>query len=463
MSSRKRRERGDHGDAFDSQNPPAPTSSLESFSDLLYGSGRVADDLKRIDARTVRVRNLALTAISPDPAQARRVMPGLLRARWLADPAAIPEVLHEWLMRANAEAEGRGRPPLDVPAALESDPDNQMPLPEEPDLPDAGPVEDSFRALLQLAASIRHHGLANPITVVSASEHAYLIESGERRLLAYHLLHSLPDYVEGDWSSIPARVVESKDIWRQAAENGARQDLNAISVARQLALLLMDVYRDQSEFAPYDSMPGVGWYAQVADSKRFPVPYGRGPELAAVMGLKSAGQLRQYRQLLHLPNEVWELADEMNWTEFRIRNLLHRARSVTTVTDGGADPPGDPESVTVVTDLIVDGSSYVTYLTELARLEAGLVSELPPELVRLEKQAKRQQVAGGVGAAGRGQGRKVAGRKKLLLEGVEVEVGQVDLVAGALTLHIGQPDLLEALLSGERLLLTLHRPPTTET
>ncbi len=330
MSSRKRRERMEHGDAFDLGETHTPSPSLQDFADKLYSTGGgLSEDLKKIDAKTVRVKNIPVEKVRPDPAQARRVMPAALRGVWLRDPNAIHQVLEEWLAMVDAEALRRGRPPVDVPALLESDPDSQSSGGSEDSVEaDMGPIESDFRAMLQLAASIRHHGLTNPITVVQGANDTYVVETGERRLLAYNLLASLPHIIEGDWATIPARVVDTKSVWRQAAENGARQNLNAISIARQLSLLLMDLYQRRGKFVPYEDMPGVDWYAQVADAKMFAIPYGRGNELAAAMGLKNAVQLRQYRQLLRLPNEVWEIADEYNWTEWFIRVFLQDARTI---------------------------------------------------------------------------------------------------------------------------------------
>ena len=434
MSSRRRRSAGNQADAFNSE--PANNSDLQSFTDMLYSSG-MEDELKKLEPSSVRLKALPIERIRPDAAQARRVMPADLRTDWLRSPERIPELLEQWLGRANVEAEQRERPAIDVPDMLKRDPENMEAISEDTQLPDAGPIETSFRAMLHLATSIHHHGLTNAITVVSQDGGTYLLETGERRLLAFNLLHSLPDFVDGDWSKIPARVVEHKDIWRQAAENGARQDLNAISMARQLGLLLMDIYADKYAFAKFSDMPGVEWYAQVYDSKKFPVPYGRGSELAAAMGLKSSAQIRQYRQLLGLPQQVWELADELNWTEYKVRELMRKARSVTTVTDS-------------------DTEAFEEILWLLAQYDAELITDLPPDVA--DAVGEKPSSESSSSSSRKSGGRRTSTVGRLL----DAYVGTVDPETGTLTLHIDRPDVLADLINGEPLVVTLLRPKDLE-
>ena len=442
MSSRRRRSRQktQETDAFTPQHQDP--ANLEGFADMLYSTGEVGQELMRLDGRPTRIKSISLERIGPDPAQARRVMPSILRSRWLHRPHDVPTVLDEWMQQAQDEVEQLGRPPLNVPEMLRHDPADTAAVAEDTELPEPGPVEHSFRALVQLAASIALHGLANPITVVQQPDGSYQLETGERRLLAYNLLHSVPNLVEGDWSQIPCRVMEEKDIWRQAAENGAREDLNAISMARQLALLLMDIYQDKVAFARYGEMPGVEWYAQVYDSKRFPVPYGRGAELAAAMGLKSAGQVRQYRQLLGLPAEVWELADELDWTEYKIREMMRQARNVTTVTDSESDT----ESVTTVTE-------FENRLLALAHYEAGVTHSLP--------QGLGDEIGVAADAATGSRPRKKSKRSRIkattVAKNASATVTDVDDAAGTVTLHIDQPHILEALQHGHQLIITVKR------
>lgn len=417
MSSRRKRSQGSQADAFDSS-----SGKLDEFANLLYSTGGgLEDELRRLDTKPTRIRQIALSELRPDPAQARRVMPGSLRVQWLQHPDHIPTILEQWLALANTEATQRGRPALNVTESLRRDPNDTLAVPEDLALPEMGPIESGFMALVQLAASIHLHGLANPITVTLQDDDTYMIETGERRFLAYNLLHNLPDFVEGIWDHIPARVVEAHDLWRQAAENGARQDLNAVSMARQLALLLMDIYDERYTFAKFSDMPGREWYAQVYDSKQYPVPYGRGAELAAAMGLKSANQIRQYRQLLALPSEVWQLADELNWTEYFCRQLMKKARSVTTVTDVEGE---DDESVTTVTD-------YQNALVALAQQSAGIIATLPPEIEASLNPPKTPKSSEPLG--------------EIVVKNADMVVIRVDRSSGTLTLKCREAELLDGL------------------
>lgn len=476
MSSRRRRSRGEQQDPFNTNTDAevAPGNDLEAFSSLMYGEGdsHLAEQLRQAqqDARSMRIKFVPLRDVRPDPAQARRVMPVELRAAWLRQPQRVNKIILEWLDVSVKEAHRRGRPDLDITYELQRDPDDQGVLSEESDLPEPGPLEISFRAMLQLAASIHHHGLTNPITVAK-DEVGYIVETGERRLLAYHLLHYLSqeeDFIEGKWDTIPCRLVESKNIWRQAAENGARQDLNAISMARQLALLLIEIYKEQGyEFMSYMEMPDVQWYAQVYDAKKFPVPYGRGSELAAAMGLKSANQLRQYRALLGLPNEVWQLADEQNWTENKIRNMMKQARkaisvrSVTTVTDVDenqvATDSESGESVTTVTD-------FDYYLRLLAQAELGELTteELPTEL----REAPAPQSAESTEPAKPEPRFKFPPpkepiqktRRVSLLSGVMARLVEMNIDEGYVAFQLrDNPEVLEALVEGGMVILSVHR------
>ena len=180
-----------------------------------------------------------------------------------------------------------------------------------------------------LAATIYRDGLTNPITVAQQGNQTavqYQLETGERRWLAYHLLHAnFPQ--DGQWTKIPARIVESPNLWRQAAENNARDNLNAIGKARQFALLLMDLLSRESgdavTFKPFDAFRHEReFYAQVADGNRYRIPRGKGQLLVSVIGLGNPDQLRDYRKLLSLPDEAWKIADDYHLTEYRLRELM---------------------------------------------------------------------------------------------------------------------------------------------
>ena len=207
--------------------------------------------------------------------------------------------------------------------------------------------------------SIRRDGLSNPISLVRHDGH-YEIETGERRWLAYHILYwkfgdgdKRPDGSVVNWSRIPARVVSQVDVWRQASENNARDNLNAISRARQLSLLLMDMHGWQnfSKLSACDNEQA--FYAQVADGSIWRIPRGQGERLLNAMGLSDAGQLRQYRALLRLPADLWRKGDDEDLSEGELRKMRAALDSVTRVTVSRGKPKKD-----TITRLAADATQW---------------------------------------------------------------------------------------------------------
>jgi len=214
-------------------------------------------------------------------------------------------------------------------------------------------MEQSLLAVVNLAADIRRiGGLTNPITI-AGQPGRYLIETGERRWLAYHLLNLR---YGAEWERIPARKVQAASVWRQASENTARANLNAISMARQFAVLLMDLL-GADQFQPFEAFEGQSdraYYGQVADGNTYRVPRGKGEQLLNAMNLKEGSQLRHYRDLLRLPDAVWMTADDLNWTEYFIRvQVVGRAvseRQIIHMAEYFASTEGYTVSVDTVSD-----------------------------------------------------------------------------------------------------------------
>lgn len=256
-------------------------------------------------ARRDRIKSISIYNILPDPHQPRRALP--IELRMDHDVRQMAEVMGKWLNLAG----------LDVRTLI-------LKSIDESDYPTlTTPLQRALLPIIQLAASIRLSGLANPVTVVQHGN-SYHLETGERRWMAYHLLEIVEP---GDWEELPARVMDEPDIWRQAAENNARENLNAIGRARQLALLLMDEYsRDGVEFEILQAFQeDVDFYAQVADGNQFSIPRGMGAQFAAAVGVKHPQQLREYRDLLRLPAVVWRIADDLDWPQGKLRSLRRQA------------------------------------------------------------------------------------------------------------------------------------------
>ncbi|MBZ0293926.1 MAG: ParB N-terminal domain-containing protein [Anaerolineae bacterium] len=257
-----------------------------------------------------------------DVKQPRRAVPASIRMHWNGNPDDVAELLNRWYMVAKSRAgveidileilNGRGE-------GLEVD---QKPA-----------IYQEYIELLWLAQSIHKDGLLHPISIISQAGRN-LIESGERRWLAYHVLKT---WVGDAYAKIPAIKTDGVDyVWRQAAENTARRQLNAISMARQLALLIMASrdHLDGQTYDDFDQMVNQGgcdrrYYAQVANGQVHRVPKGMGERIQSAMGL-SMHQLSRYRNLLRLTEDeaindaLWIQADTENGAEGTLRYIVDR-------------------------------------------------------------------------------------------------------------------------------------------
>jgi len=273
-----------------------------------------------IEPGKVIARPISIHQIQPDLRQPRRVIPAAVRGEWDGDPDDMPTVLANW----HGICETRLELALDLVKFLKASRDDLDGLKHD------DPLVETYFDLLRLAASIHRDGLINPVRIARiAPRHAgshYQIESGERRWAAYWLLML---HVSGDYAQIPAVEKNKLDVWAQAAENGSRSPLNAIGMARQLALLIMDMYSGDRgvQFDAFEAMllpgePDRRYYAQVAKGTIYPVKPGMMDRVFDVTGLKNRSQVSRYRDLLELPDKVWVKADEQSWTEGAIREYM---------------------------------------------------------------------------------------------------------------------------------------------
>lgn len=272
---------------------------------------------KTLDVEPARqvAKPLSILRIMPDPLQPRRVMPSDVRSLWNGTPETLGDVLGRWYA-----AVVQLNPDFDLLHELTLEDSESKNTPAYDALT---PIEANFLQLCALAASIRRDGLLNPITVIEDQDR-FRLETGERRWLAYHLLHAYFDGTEGrpderrKWEKIPARIVGAPSVWRQASENSARESLNAIARARQFAILLMDLAAaEKSAFLPFQEVTARGlsdrvYYAQIADQR---VPTGKNEMLIKAMGLTNRSQLSHYRAFLTLPDEVWRIGDDYSLTD----------------------------------------------------------------------------------------------------------------------------------------------------
>lgn len=282
---------------------------------------------------------VSIFQIVPDPIQPRRLLPGALRY-----DRAIPDILGAWWDMAEEEAGTK----IAVGNILKGYASERSADTAPESERRSGPIEAGFVKLVDLAATIRDKGLINPITIYRNGE-GFRLETGERRWLAHHLLAA--ELGDPQWEKITAREVDAPSIWRQAHENTTRDDLNAISLARQLALLIMDIYTEMGlEFRFYNEFQhDRHFYAQVADGIQYPVAYGDRERVIAAMGKTSVSQVNQYRALLRLTDDIWQMADTHFWSERKLREYLQEIREFERQA-AAKEVEQKSESITVVID-----------------------------------------------------------------------------------------------------------------
>ena len=339
MSSRERRRKIQGEQNLLSANP----NSLDpKTADAIgFGMGDLALEIAAADAEFQALEAVSIQEIHPNSIQPRYSIPHDLTDIFALHPNNIVDIFERWITEVRLDT---GQKDFDILPYLRGAATNRGEQAEKADADassgdqEPSSKESALMKIIDLAASIRRDGLSNPISLVRHSDH-YEIETGERRWLAYQILYwrfgdgdRRPDGSLVNWSRIPARIVKQVDVWRQASENNARDNLNAISRARQLSLLLMDVHG-------WDNFAKVGaceneqaFYSQVADGALWRIPRGQGERLLNAMGLSNAGQLRQYRALLRLPADLWRKGDDEDLTEGELRKMKAALDSVTRVT-----------------------------------------------------------------------------------------------------------------------------------
>ena len=266
------------------------------------------------DSGRIVAKPTSIFAWRPDLRQPRRAIPAHVRGDWTGNPDDLPVLLAQWI----EQVEGRAKLIIPIEKAVRGEWERPA-LSEDADV-------STLIELIDLAASIYKEGLINPMRGANG-----VIESGERRWLAYHLLHL---FSGKDYSKIPTIEKNEVDVWAQAAENGSRTPLNAIGMARQIALLIMDMYKGDAgvKFDRFETLvlPGGsdrGFYAQVANGDVYRIKRGLGDRILNVTGLKSMERVRNFRALLSIPDALWVQADAQNWTETQIREYVDAAKS----------------------------------------------------------------------------------------------------------------------------------------
>ncbi|MEO1442546.1 MAG: hypothetical protein AAFV33_19245 [Chloroflexota bacterium] len=252
---------------------------------------------------SLRVERILLDLVRPNPLQARRVLPDRVYQDFHAERVTPTQALREVVKLAKIAARQNGRPFDNVLDLLGNPDDDNATEPSS-----LTPIEGFLRDLTNLAVTIRDDGQVNPLTVVDASDggiQKVRIETGERRYWATWLLKDFIPGYQGD-GMIPCIIIpqERESPFRQAKENTTRAGLNAVAMARQIALLLIYVH---GKTMPAGPVP-MDFYRQALDlDLRGKREYTEA--VYSALGGISKGLLSQYKSLLKLCDEAIELAD----------------------------------------------------------------------------------------------------------------------------------------------------------
>jgi hypothetical protein len=297
---------------FKALNNLAPElSGLASLKQIANG-----DSAMYGEAEGLRVVYLNLLLVYPDPVQPRRILPERIYQQFWAGRLTQTQALKELVSLAQIAARQNARPFNSVTDFLNTDDEE-----EAANAASLSHEEQLVKDLVNLAATIRDDGQVNPLTVVDMSDGTsiqYRIETGERRYWATWLLRDFfPGYNHD--GKLPCIVVPSDkaSTFRQAKENTARAGLNAIAMARQVALLLLTVHGYE---IPNEAV-GMDFYRQALElDLRGKREYTA--EVFAALGGISKQQFSDYKVLLNLSDEAIEIADRHNIEQRKLRYLV---------------------------------------------------------------------------------------------------------------------------------------------
>lgn len=274
---------------------PHSASSLEALLDVAAEAMEVSRAQVARDGAG-QVQAVAISAIHPDPMQARRILPPPVRAGFVTGQLDPPGALAAW-------------------RALAEDNDEEAALLES--------------QIVSLAISIREQELVNPITIYPDGRGGYVLETGERRWWAHWWLVSVEE--EEAFETIRAQIVGEPSPERQAAENLQDSPLTAVQEACQIARLLLHLTNRDADHVVAISQPDgdheswVGYepFRASLELERGKV-YGKWPLIAQVMGRGERQLLRQLA-VLKLADEALAIADRGGLTEGQLRPLVSLA------------------------------------------------------------------------------------------------------------------------------------------
>jgi hypothetical protein len=301
--------------------PKSKKNSSDVLSALFQQAGEGAQIINNGTASqqatdALQVQYLNIQLLRPDPVQPRRILPQDLHEAFHSQRISPNQAIKELVNRAQGRARVAGRPfsnPFDLMASNESEDVADIHYSIE---------EELLRDLVQLAMTLQDDGQVNPLTVVNISEGVmvqYVIETGERRYWSTWLLKDFHP-VESHDGKIPCIVIpnDKASPFRQAKENTSRTGLNAIAMARQVALLLLHVHGYDIPLHPVN----MDFYRQALElDLRGKREYTA--DVLSALGGVSKWYLSAYKSLLNLSDEAIEIADRYNLEEKRLRYLIN--------------------------------------------------------------------------------------------------------------------------------------------
>jgi hypothetical protein len=301
--------------------PKSKKNSSDVLSALFQQAGEGAQIINNGTASqqatdALQVQYLNIQLLRPDPVQPRRILPQDLHEAFHSQRISPNQAIKELVNRAQGRARVAGRPfsnPFVLMASNESEDVGDLQYSLE---------EELLRDLVQLAMTLQDDGQVNPLTVVNISEGVmvqYVIETGERRYWSTWLLKDFHP-VESHDGKIPCIVIpnDKASPFRQAKENTSRTGLNAIAMARQVALLLLHVHGYDIPLHPVN----MDFYRQALElDLRGKREYTT--DVLSALGGVSKWYLSAYKSLLNLSDEAIEIADRYNLEEKRLRYLIN--------------------------------------------------------------------------------------------------------------------------------------------
>lgn len=185
------------------------------------------------------------------------------------------------------------------------------------------PLEKRLRDLAILALTIHEQGVLNPLLVTALTDDEamrFKIIAGNRRFWACILLEHFMPNTKGRMR-IPCRIMNDSQLadYDQSVENTARSHLNAIALARQIALLLYAA----NDIPVPDDIHTEAFYQQAFRlDLRNQRATSRSKKIYSSIGL-SKERFSQIKSLLQLPVHVMEFSDDHELPEYALRELVN--------------------------------------------------------------------------------------------------------------------------------------------